>query len=402
MSSTKATENGSSNNSQDPNPPTRASFSPTQAVSGSRKQNAVLVHEKSPLLVATPPQITRALAFSHPFILPLNKLLGLLSWSSGDPWESFLVVAIFWAIVLYGDVITKWAGPVVLVAALVVGMYSRRYSPLSTKATSDEPVKKRQRGASEGSFRHQKSLDDIVDTMNMFTSRCNILLDPLFQFTEFLSTQRTPTSSTTKPALTTLFLRILMVLPLWVGLTFPPVQIITTRRVVMAIGTLGLTWHSRPARVSRTILWRSRAIRRVTSIITGLSFTGGSLSSEQAPALPPRRKSQQAAAKSIVNSGRGSSAGVRFTFTVYENQRRWLGLGWTSSMFAYERASWTDEHLNPSPSKENFGLPVVEGADAKWQWVPGSEWKTEGAGKASSSTSKTKNEGWIFYDNKVF
>ena len=359
------------------------------------------MHQKSPLLVATPPQITRALAFSHPFILPLNKLLGLLSWSSRDPWESFLLVAAFWATVLYGDVITRLAGPVVLVTALVAGMYSRRYSPLSTTGIVDEKSKGHRTEESEGKFRHQKSLDEIVDTMNVFTSRCNILLEPFLQLTEFLSTQRTPTSTTTRPALMRFFLRILTVMPIWMGLTSPPLRIITTRRVVMAMGTLLLTWHSRPARVSRTILWRSRTVRRIISITTGLSFALGPSSSEQAPQLPPRRKSQQAAASSLAGAGRGSSAGVRFTFTVYENQRRWLGLGWTSSMFAYERAPWTDEHLNASSSKESFQLPSVEGAGAKWQWVPGSEWKTEGAGKVNNNTPKTKNEGWIFYDNKV-
>jgi len=99
--------------------------------------------------------------------------------------------------------------------------------------------------------------------------------------------------------------------------------------------------------------------------------------------------------------------GVRFTFILYENQRRWLGLGWTYSLFAYERAAWTDEHLNPVPAKEDFELPEVEGGDVKWQWVEGSEWRVEGAGEHDEGGTNPKADsntdggsGWIYYDNK--
>lgn len=72
-------------------------------------------------------------------------------------------------------------------------------------------------------------------------------------------------------------------------------------------------------------------------------------------------------------------------------------------MLAYERASWTDEHLNPVPPKEQFELPEVEGGGARWRWVQGSEWKIDGVGKdgkADKGASKEES-GWIYYDNKV-
>src|ERR1700712_3960768 len=113
----------------DANPPTYAAFSPT-STSGysatSTQRSTIIVHKKSPLLVATPPQITRALAHSHPFLLPLNKLAGLLSWSTQDPWESYLLVAVFWAITLYGSAVIRFASPIIVVVGLILGMYSRR------------------------------------------------------------------------------------------------------------------------------------------------------------------------------------------------------------------------------------------------------------------------------------
>ncbi|KAL9056289.1 MAG: hypothetical protein Q9206_002814 [Seirophora lacunosa] len=331
---------------------TYASFSPSQSYASpaTKQRSTILVHKKSPLLIATPPSVTRALAFSHPFILPLNKVVGLLSWSSGDPWESFLVVAAFWAVTLYGDVILQWAGPLVLVVFLIIGMYSRRYSPLSSTGWTGEKVSG-QKDQTEGSMKHQKSLDEIVDILTIFTSRCNTLLEPFLALTDFLSTQQTATSATTRPALTTLFIRILFVSPFWIFMTIPPLV------------------HTVPPDPQ---------------------------GKKAPPPLPPRHKSQDSAANAMCKQSL-QSKGVRFTFVVFENQRRWLGLGWTRSLLAYERAPWTDEQLNPSNSKDNFQLPHIDGASAKWQWVEGSEWKVERGGK-----SKTGDEadGWIFYDNK--
>lgn len=378
----------------DSQPPTVAAFSPstiTGSALNSRQRSSVIVHRKSPLLVATPPPITRALAYSHPFLLPLNKLVGLLTWTTGDPWQSFLLVATFWAVVLYGDVIILWTGPILVVVALILGMYGRRYSPLSSTTSTGE---KHQSKAVAESTRHHKSLDDIVETLRTFTTRCNILLEPLLDLTDFLSTQRTPTSATTRPALTALFIRILLVTPIWVALTLPPFYLITTRRVVMAAGTIILTYHSRPARVSRVILWHSRTVRRLCAMITGLSVPDCQNSAQKPQA--------QGLGLNVVTRRRGDASGVRFTFVVYENQRRWLGIGWTYSLFPSERGAWTDEHLNTVPPKDLFELPDVHTGDAMWRWVEGSEWRVEGADNPGKPESKaTNNEGWIYYDSKV-
>ncbi|RYP89405.1 hypothetical protein DL769_000056 [Monosporascus sp. CRB-8-3] len=414
-------------------PPTYASFSPanlSSATSAAKRKSTVLVHQKSPLLLATPPQITRALAYSHPFLLPLNKLVGLLSWTTGDPWESFLLLVVFWAVVQYGDVLLRFAGPIVAVIGLIVGMYGRRYSPLSSSGWTENPntagkearrnggvTGGHQRGGSEmTSTRHQKTLDEIVDTVKVFTTRCNILMEPFLEMTDFLSTQRTATSATTRPALTTLFVRILGITPIWILLTLPPLRIITTKRVVLVFGTLALTWHSSVCRISRTLLWRSATIRRIARGVTGLPFeipeTAKTTSPNGCPVETSTvkvgtedgvKKPSSALTAALKRNRSGlKDSGVRFTFILYENQRRWVGLGWTNSLFAYERAAWTDEQNNPMPSKDAFELPEVEDAPAKWRWVEGSKWRVDGVpemDEAAYETDAARN-GWIFYDNK--
>ena len=74
-------------------------------------------------------------------------------------------------------------------------------------------------------------------------------------------------------------------------------------------------------------------------------------------------------------------------------------------MVAYERAPWTDEYLNATPSVHKFQLPEIEGGRAKWRWVEGSSWKVE----LPSSVTKDRNaaagnkrddEAWTYFDNK--
>ena len=441
--SSNTVDDGAELRSNSANPPTFAAFSP-QNISGaslaSRQRSTIIVHRKSPLLVATPPQVTRALAYSHPFILPLNTLTGLLSWSTDDPWESFLLVAGFWAITLYGRELLLWAGPLLLVIGLMLAMYSRRYSPLSSTAwTGEKHVANKD--PANNTTTHHKSLDEIVETLRVFTFRCNLLLEPFLAMTDYLSIQRTPTSATTRPALTTLLIRILLISPIWVLLTLPPLQLLTCRRIILSFGTGLLTWHSRPARVTRIILWRFLLVRRVCSLLTGLDFSEGGATTTtmlsatsargKAPPLPPKHsdKSVNSGSGAMGERHRAASPGIRFTFILYENQRRWLGLGWTSAMLAYERASWTDEHLNPAPSKDRFRLPEVDSGTARWRWVADSEWKIgavnasadksalrppssfkseKGASNSGSEKNKARKNGgnghdeggWIYYDNK--
>lgn len=389
--------------SQAPNP-TVAAFAPaSNGEPNNRSRASVLIHQKSPLLLATPPQVTRALAYSHSFILPLNHFVGLLSWTTGDPWESFLLVASFWFVVLYGETVLRYAGPLVLVVLLTFGMYTRRYSPLSSTILTGEKKKTsaHKRGSSD-EVKQRKSLDEILDTLQTFTARCNILLDPLLRLTDFLSTQTTATAATTRPALTTLFIRILLCSPLWFLLTLPPLRILTTQRIVLAWGTLVLSWHSRPARVSRTILWRSRAVRTLTTLITGLDFPKSATGS---PATTETTKTAATLANNPTTAT--SSPGVRFTFTLYENQRRWLGLGWTASLLSYERQAWTDEYLNTTSEPDNFTLPETDATTTRWRWVPGSAWRVEGAAVENEKSAKRvggggggDESGWTYYDNK--
>jgi hypothetical protein len=162
-------------------------------------------------------------------------------------------------------------------------------------------------------------------------------------------------------------------------------------------------------------------VRRLAAGITGLQFDTPEKPFRKDLAVAATKGSERVAQESELTKALGKSssfstnhgrrnghaktAGVKFTFIIYENQRRWLGLGWTNNLFAYERPAWTDEHNNPVPAKDDFELPEVEdGSRMEWRWVQSGRWRVDGVtddqGAVDYDGEEGKN-GWIFYDNKV-
>lgn len=105
-----------------PNSSSAAAFSSPSSTRALHHQ----VHRKSPLLVATPPPVTRALAQAYPWLRTFNYAAGLLTWSTKDPWESFLLVSVFWFVALYGSFLLRWVGNLCAVAVIAASMLLRR------------------------------------------------------------------------------------------------------------------------------------------------------------------------------------------------------------------------------------------------------------------------------------
>ena len=153
------------------------------------------------------------------------------------------------------------------------------------------------------------------------------------------------------------------------------------------------------ARAATAITAAKMAVSNTAAAVLSTTTTITDLASKSTPLQP----------------GGVTSPGVKFTFVIYENQRRWLGIGWNTSLFAYERAPWTDESLEPCPPPAEFTLPETSmGSGVKWRWVPGESWRVDGqdqegrkqggrkqAVKDKLGGSGVEGEGWIYYDNKV-
>lgn len=130
-----------------------------------------------------------------------------------------------------------------------------------------------------------------------------------------------------------------------------------------------------------------------------------------------RAKSEKEKALNMLetSSSEDESMGKRsemiFQFEVYENQRWWLGVNWTTNMMPSERDPWTDNQLKPIPSKEHFKLPepsiktitftnsnnqhVKRTTNKVWSWADG-DWWVDMTGELQG---KIDHNGWEYGNN---
>jgi hypothetical protein len=140
-------------------------------------------------------------------------------------------------------------------------------------------------------------------------------------------------------------------------------------------GTLLLTHRAPWATTLRRILWSSAHVR--WTLYTLWSLLSGT-------PLPPPLAPPPASSPAPALGTPGTA--IRFLFTIYENQRWWVGLDWTAALLPSERPSWCSDALQPVSPPNAFALPpdtavVVRDADggrvrhtARWAWEDG-EWR---------------------------
>ncbi|KAJ3518135.1 hypothetical protein NLJ89_g69 [Agrocybe chaxingu] len=115
------------------------------------------------------------------------------------------------------------------------------------------------------------------------------------------------------------------------------------RIICAAVGTVVFTWRAPWAIILRATVWRSAWLRRAVYSACA-TLTGDP--------LPPRTMSTQPS-----NTSSNTVQSVRFLFTVYENQRWWMGLDWTAALLPGERPSWCSSSQHPVSPPNAFVLP---------------------------------------------
>ncbi|SCV02720.1 LAME_0H04544g1_1 [Lachancea meyersii CBS 8951] len=320
--------------------------------------------ESSPLLTSTPPTVSKALVRLYPYLIIADKVLSITTWTNDDIWPSVLVVTGYITVVLYFQNMLRFFGHLVLVGTLWC------YSLLDSFV--------------ENSIKEKPTLDDIVQVITRVNAKADLLLSPIAVLTG---------NDIKRLLFTTIFLS-----PLYVIITlfiFPP------RRLLLFAGVYLLTYHSSWSIVSRKLLWRFKLVRLLVFYVTGLDLSGAN-KSQGIFAVVQNKVKKLSSHKGNTEDGKP----IRFTYVLYENQRRWLGIGWTSNMLSYERAPWTDEFINEAPSPEQFKLPE-ENMEMSWRWVDRT-WRldmtNDGAIQLPSSRPRTtaqpnSDDGFIYYDN---
>ncbi|CDK29449.1 unnamed protein product [Kuraishia capsulata CBS 1993] len=350
------------------NDDTRASFTGRTNIDNGAKIGSEKQPDSSPLLLSTPPTVSKALIRAYPYLLIANKVLGVFTWTGDDYWLSVLTTCIFAIIVLYFETVIIYFGHIVAVALISL------YAVLGMTIEKEQELK--------------PTLDDVVQCLTSVTVRSDMLLSPISSL------------SLSAYDLKRLFFTAIFLSPLYIIISY---FLLPPRTMIIALGLFVLTYHSASSRVTRKILWKSKFVRSLCFYATGLDLDFQHQNKHSLFQLATNK-----ANKLTKLTGNSSDGPVRFTFVLYENQRRWLGIGWTANLLSYERTPWTDEFLNEAQSTEDFELPKVNDETGMyWRWID-KTWRldltNDGALTLSSSKPKSTpdpktDDGFVYFDN---
>lgn len=137
-----------------------------------------------------------------------------------------------------------------------------------------------------------------------------------------------------------------------------PLFSLGVRHLLLILGTLALTWCSPWCALIRHALWRSALVRQSTrkavalfsgkrpsSLYSSLSLHNTLTSSPGYDSSPfdGQITSKPSTAKDTATSANKDITrheDVIYRFTIFENQRWWMGLDWTAALLPQERPSW--------------------------------------------------------------
>ncbi|KII92180.1 hypothetical protein PLICRDRAFT_36971 [Plicaturopsis crispa FD-325 SS-3] len=305
------------------------------------------------LLSTTPTPLISTLLLLAPLVASARHVADILTWRA--PWaECWLALAAWWAFCMLGEFVLRYTLPISILFVLTV----RRYS--APKRTGPPPPATEH--TLENTIAHLDSLSSVL---------------PSFSQPPFAATL---TPSRLLRALTLLYLPYLIL-----------THLVPLRILIALTGTIFLTWNASWASFLRRTLWRTAHVRwacyKLGSVLLALP-------PPHAPAQPPSILSVPAAA---APSTPAQGQTVRFLFTLYENQRWWMGLDWTAALLPGERPAWSSRAGHAVSPPSAFALPgpstvrvpsstatLSRGRKrqvrtARWAWEE-PEWKVVGAG----------------------
>ncbi|KAL5523814.1 hypothetical protein ACEPAG_7987 [Sanghuangporus baumii] len=276
-----------------------------------------------------PPQLTILLAELDPYISVVRRIAEAASWKS-EISESWILLGSWWALCLLSEYTLRYFF-LVLAAALYF------YLAIRPPSKSRPPVS-------------EQSLQATIVDLSVI----EVLLPSL------------PRPRALPLNVIGRILVLLYIPSLIVG------YLVRLRVLLGLFGTILFIWRARWAINLREAVWRSAMFRR------GLSRVWALLSGQPSQTVV-------LSTSSFIQSSESKHT-LRFLITIYENQRWWVGLDWTTALLPSDRPSWCSAALESVPPPSAFSLPspvvtyVGDGRGglvkrtASWTWDEG-EWK---------------------------
>ncbi|GAA5824266.1 hypothetical protein JCM11251_001587 [Rhodosporidiobolus azoricus] len=418
--------------------PTRSGSLPNALVSSTTPPAS---EEPSPtdLLLATPPTLLKLFALCAPAVHAGATFVQLLTWTHPNFFGSLLVLLGWWGLCLFGRVVALYG-----VNAVIFLLIARKYLSSAPRrgangapAVPPSSMRHRARPATLSPAAYAQLINSAnILAMHVQSLRSSII-HPLSLHCSFTPLR----PSTPAPAYETAWLLITSY-PFYLLLTY----LVSLRYIFLTLGSVAILWQAPFFTTLRLLVWRSAFVRWTCRL--GLSILKGGAGFrkewsrtksglgvpgligtqdhaarragvvEEKTVKKARRSSSVGPAVSPVREQIASVAGgetvgaviaaeedvedlddegeteegedVQVQFTVFENQRWWVGLDWTHALLPGERASWTDPANNPANPPSSFTLPPPSVAyipsptrsdptsrlkkTTEWRWLD-PEWK---------------------------
>ncbi|TNY20908.1 integral peroxisomal membrane peroxin-domain-containing protein [Rhodotorula diobovata] len=325
--------------------------------------------EPSPtdLLLATPPTLLKLFALSAPVIHVGATFVQLVTWTHPSFFGSLLVLLSWWALCLFGYWVALYG---LNAAVLVLILHKYLASARKGKGASTSSLRHRQRNVTLSPAAYTQLINSahvLAEHVQVFRTE---VVHPLSQ--HFSLTPLRP--STPAPAYDTAWFLVTSY-PFYLVLTF----LVPLRYLFLLAGTVGILWQAPFFTTLRALLWRSAFVRWLCRLFVGVLRGGKGVRREWArtrtglgiPGLVGARAgalgggkrgealvekvAEEVALEEDARTEEGED--VQVQFTVFENQRWWVGLDWTHALLPGERASWTDPDNNPANPPASFVLP---------------------------------------------
>ncbi|CCH62091.1 hypothetical protein TBLA_0G01450 [Henningerozyma blattae CBS 6284] len=308
----------------------------------------------------------RSLTNSYPFFQIINEIFNLLTWNN-DIKYNLISLFTYSLVVLWFQDIFRYLGHGIL---LVIIYFWYRFE--QNKKRFNEITK-----------------DDNIRIINEISDKFDILIEPIMQYDTDKIKQISVIS--------------LVVLPICS-------LIINIRRIILIIGLFLLSFNApMMIRLRKHLLDTNNLIEDIV------------MAKRKKLKADIKNDTKQKEFELLIEKKKSNLLNTpKFAYILYENQRKWIGLGWTDNMLTYERSNWTDEFLNSSESIETFQLPIEDKSENsgdtdgkqinevhnyQWKWVDPC-WKLDltNDGIIEDCPIKTvndpgDNDGFIYYDN---
>ena len=278
------------------------------------------------LLIGTPVPILHLIARLSPFINLFTSIVRLLTWTHPSSLAPWLLLFAWWTVCLGGVYIVRYALNPIGLLVLAAGWLRRtgkHNSTVPSGLVARSPDKM-------DTSRLLKAVDDSRD-LDSAVEQFLISIEPV---TAVLLWRNPDRSRECVGYLLTSYPAVLCITH------FVPLHII-----FLVSGSLVLLYNAPWFAVLRRALWHSLVVRFFCRIVFGILVGGRGLTREFKRGragfrLFRGRSKSQSKVSTLGPQKEGQGADVHFLFTIFENQRWWIGLDWTQALLPNERPSW--------------------------------------------------------------